>query len=152
MSKDHFVPCGYLRHFVTEDSKVKNPNAYRKWRVHAYKKIQREEIKNPVRIDSVAYSEHFEHYKDNEGFNSETRERINQIETRFFPVQSKIIDTQTLKTLQAQDFQALVEFVALQRERTLARRNLYKNKFNASLDIDAGGEIKFSKLREQIIK
>lgn len=149
--KDHFVPCGYLRHFATEDSQAKNSD-YRKWRVHAYNKIKDEEISVPVSVDSVAYSKYFEHYEGDENLNSEVRERIRQVEGGFFPIQEKIVKSQSLDSLLREDFLTLFEFIALQRERTLARRNLYKSKFKSNLDVDEDGKIEFSKHRREMIQ
>jgi Protein of unknown function (DUF4238) len=137
-SKDHFVPCGYLRHFATEDSKTKNSN-YRRWQVHAYNRTRDEKIQVPVRIDSVANSKLFEHFDGDEKVNSEIKGAIRQRETSFFHVQSEIAEKKSMNGF-TDNMLNVIDFVAFQRERTQFRRNLYK--LRLKMKIESNGDNK----------
>lgn len=134
-SKDHFVPCGYLRHFAIEDSKTRNSD-YRKWRVHAYNRVKSEEIRVPVSIDSVANSKFFEHFEGNEKLNEEIKAVIRIVENSFFPVQSEIVLKKTLLG-RTEKILSVMDFVAFQRERTQFRRNLYKTRLQRAINKDS---------------
>ena len=128
--KDHFVPQGYLRQFAIDKDKHNIPRA--DWKVHT---LWRKSPKLPApaaRIDSVAYGKYFERYGLDEAVNEEIRSKINKVENRFFEVQEKLVQTEDLTKLEAEDFTGLVLYTAFQRERTLARRQFYKRQLESA--------------------
>ncbi len=148
--KDHFVPCGYLRHFATDDSRL-TTTKHRKWKVHAYNRIKNVEIATPVSIETVAYSKSFEYFDGDEQLNQEIRKEISQIENDFFPIQAQIVNQNNIRDLTLEEFHKVIDFIAFQRERTEFRRQLYKTRLEFNLESD-GDALKLNKHGQALLQ
>ena len=123
---DHFVPQGYLRHFALEEDK--RNLAREKWRVYVLRQAAFGLPARAEKISSVAYGKYFERHSGNEEWKSKIKQKINQLENDFFEVQNKLVEAENITHLTSQDRVQLTRYIAFQKERTLATRNLYKKR------------------------
>ncbi len=142
--KDHFVQQSYLRHFATSNDK----KAQEDWKIYSHDRANDATL---VRINSVAYGKHFERHS-NEAITEQIKQTVWRIENVYSKVHKKLVLEESLTSLSEEEFYNFAFGVAFQRERTLARRNLYKARLNGVVTSYQSDEKRFSGIYEGIVQ